>query len=133
MPTRISQIIAADGWFAVFAHPSGGSREHYSAGGQRTPARAIAGGPAPEFVPLVAWALVAGASTGEPDRVVGMVMAENRQPEVIAADDPSFLGYAGPGDPGIERGGFTPDWRAQARQRIGELKQGNGTSPITAR
>jgi hypothetical protein len=133
MATRVSQLISADGWFAVFAHPSAGSREHYSAGSQRMGPVARAGGPVPEFVPLVAWALVVGDTGGESDRVVGMIVAENRHAELIATDDPSFLGYAGPGDPGIERGGFTPDWRAQARQRIGELKQGNGAASVAAR
>ena len=94
MASRISQLISAEGWFAVFAHPSGGSREHSSAGGQRTSAMARAGGPVPEFVPLVAWALVVDDTGAEPDRVIGMVvLAGNRHPEAILADDPSFLGY----------------------------------------
>ena len=39
-----------------------------------------------------------------------------------------FWAIAGPGDLGIDRSGFVPDWRAQAKHVIGELKQGNGQS-----
>jgi len=133
MAIQIRQLISADGWFAVFARPSGASREHFAAGGQRPVSSARAGGPVPEFVPLVAWALVVDDAGGEADRVVGMIVPENRHAEAILTDDPSFLGYAGPGDAGIERGGFTPDWRSQARQRIDELKQRNGAAGVATR
>ena len=94
---------------------------------------ARAGGPVPEFVPLVAWALVGDDTPDEPDRIVGMVVvAGNRHPEAILADDPSFLGYAGPGDLGIDRVGFAPDWRTQAKQAIGELNQGNERAELSA-
>jgi hypothetical protein len=98
-------------------------------------ALARGGGPVPEFLPLVAWALVVDDDVnGQPDRVIGIVVLEGRHPEPILDDDPSFLGYAGPGDPGIDRAGFAPDWRGQAKQAIGELKRRNGgqaVRPIT--
>jgi hypothetical protein len=133
MATQIKQLISADRWFAVFARPSGAAREHHGAGGQRPVPGARAGGPVPEFVPLLAWALVVDDAGAEADRVVGMIVTENRHAEAILPDDPSFLGYAGPGDAGIEPGGFAPDWRAQARQRIDQLKHSNDAAGATAR
>lgn len=125
MASRIDQIIPADGWYAVFARASGATREHTSHG----PPRPSVGmhrtvGPIPEFLPLVAWALVVDdAGSKSAPRIVGVVVDEDQQPQaVFSTDDPSFLGYAGPGDPSIDRTGLTPDWRALARQAIAELK-----------
>ena len=127
MASRIDQIIPADGWYAVFARASGATREHSGHGMARPSVgsgvhRAI--GPIPEFLPLVAWALVVDDAGGKPaSRIVGVVVDEDQQPKaVFSPDDPSFLGYAGPGDPSIDRTGLTPDWRALARQAIAELK-----------
>ena len=82
-------------------------------------------GPTPEFVPLVAWALVLeDAGSQVSSRIVGVVLDEDQQAKpILSPDDPSFLGYAGPGDAGIERAAHTPDWRALARQAIAELKR----------
>jgi hypothetical protein len=128
MASRIQQIIPASGWFAVFARPSGTTREHPS---HSAPRSSVAGGmyrtgaPIPEFLPLVAWALVLDdADNQAASRIVGVVIDEDQQAKaVLSPDDPSFLGYAGPGDPGIDRVGRTPDWRARAKQAIAELKQ----------
>jgi hypothetical protein len=79
-------------------------------------------GPVPEFVPLVAWALIVDDTGTEPDKIVGVLVHDDLAPELILTDDPSFLGYAGPGDSGIDRAGLTPDWRALAKQAIAELK-----------
>ena len=127
MASRIQQIIPADGWYAVFARPSGATREHTS---HSAPRPSVAGGmyrtgaPIPEFLPLVAWALVSDdADNQAASRIVGVVVDEDQQAKaVLLPDDPSFLGYAGPGDPGVDRVGLTPDWRALARQAIAELK-----------
>lgn len=78
------------------------------------------GGAIPEFLPLVAWAAVVDEVGKE--HVVGIVVHEDQQPEAVLADDPGFLGYAGPGDQGVDRTGLTPDWRALARQAIADLK-----------
>src|SRR5688572_29669997 len=95
---RIKEIVSAEGWYAVFARASGTTREHASAGGPRPGAMSRAGGPVPEFLPLVAWALVVDDTDSEPERVVGIIVHEDQQPEAVLSDDPSFLGYAGPGD-----------------------------------
>ena len=79
-------------------------------------------GPVPEFLPLVAWGVVVDDAGNEAAQVVGIVVHEDQQPEEVFSDDPSFLGYAGPGDAGIDRSGLTPDWRALARQAIADLK-----------
>lgn len=118
MASRVDQIIPADGWYAVFARASGVPRPSGRGELHRTV------GPIPEFLPLVAWALVVddSGSTSAP-RIVGVVVDEDQQPKaVLSPDDPSFLGCAGPGDPSIDRTGLTPDWRALARQAIAELK-----------
>jgi hypothetical protein len=70
----------------------------------------------------VAWALVVDDAGVEPDRVVGVLIHDNFAPELVIPDDPSFLGYAGPGDPAVDRAGLTPDWRGLARKAISELK-----------
>jgi len=120
---RIRQIIAADNWYAVFARTSGPGRDFSSSGSARPSAGAgahRASGPVPEFVPLVAWALVVDETGIE--RIVGVLVHDDLAPELVLSDDPSFLGYAGPGDPGVDRAGLTPDWRALARQAIAELR-----------
>jgi hypothetical protein len=120
---RIRQIIAADNWYAVFARTGGPGRDFSSSVGAR-PSAAVgahrASGPVPEFVPLVAWALVVDESGIE--RIVGVLVHDDLAPELVLTDDPSFLGYAGPGDPGVDRAGLTPDWRALAKQAIAELR-----------
>jgi hypothetical protein len=125
MARRIGHIISAEGWYAVFARTDGVIREHAVTGSPRPGAlsRAPGGAVVPEFLPLVAWALVIDDAGGESDRVVGIIVQANQQTEVVLSDDPSFLGYAGPGDPGIDRSGRTPDWRALARQAMADLKQ----------
>jgi hypothetical protein len=123
MAPHIEQLIPADGWYAVFASPTTRAREHAGPSVTRPTAMARAGGPAPEFLPLVAWALVVDDSTSESHRVVGIIVHENQQPEMVFSDDPSFLGYAGPNDPTVDRVGVAPDWRALAKQAITELKQ----------
>jgi hypothetical protein len=123
LAARIRQIIAADSWYAVFARTSGPGRDFSSSGGGRpSPGGAPhrAGGPVPEFVPLVAWALVVDETGIE--RIVGVLVHDDLAPELVLTDDPSFLGYAGPGDPGVDRAGLTPDWRALAKQAIADLK-----------
>src|SRR4051812_36076781 len=99
MTARITQLIPATGWYAVFARSRGPSSP--VGGGPNSGASRSGGGPAPEFLPLIAWALVSSDDREEPP-VVGIVTVEGRQVELIASDDPGFLGYAGPGDPGIE-------------------------------
>jgi hypothetical protein len=125
MARRISHIIAAEGWYAVFARTNGAVREHAVTGSPRPGAlsRAAGGAVVPEFLPLVAWAVVTDDAGSKSDRLVGIIVQANQQTEVVLSDDPSFLGYAGPGDPGIDRSGLTPDWRALARQAIAGLKQ----------
>jgi len=128
MASRITQIIPAEGWYAVFARPGSATREHTGSGAPRPPS---AGGlhrsvvPTPEFVPLVGWALVLDdAGSQVSSRIVGVVVDEDQQAKpILSPDDPSFLGYAGPGDPGIERAPLAPDWRSLARQAIAELKR----------
>jgi hypothetical protein len=59
------------------------------------------------------------------DRTVGTETAAAVGRLASAADQiqrSQLLGYAGPGDPGIDRIGLTPDWRALARQAIAKLK-----------
>src|SRR4051812_20955676 len=102
MAPHIEQLIPADGWYAVFASATQRAREHAAPGASRQTVMARAGGPAPEFLPLVAWALLVDESTSEPHRVVGIIVHENQQPEMVFPDDPSFLGYAGPNDPTVE-------------------------------
>jgi len=70
----------------------------------------------------VAWALVYDDAEPGPDQIVGVVVNEDLAPELVLTDDPSFLGYAGPGDAGVDRAALTPDWRALAKQAIAELK-----------
>src|SRR4051812_39901453 len=108
MAHRITQLIPAEGWYAVFARTSTAAREHTAAGTGR-PNVAWGNAPVPEFLPLVAWALLEADSGNEDERVVGVIMHGNQQTETVATDDPSFLGYAGPGDPGVEHTGPAPD------------------------
>src|SRR5438128_1270004 len=117
MAPHIEQLIPADGWYAVFASATR-AREHAGPSVSRQTVMARAGGPAPEFLPLIAWALLVDDSASERRRVVGIIVHENQQPEMVFPDDPSFLGYAGPNDPTVERVGVAPDWRALARHAI---------------
>ena len=120
MATHIEQLLAADGWYAVFARV-GSNR---SPGLTRPSAVSIRPGePVPEFLPLVGWALIVDDTGREPERIVGIVVHEDQLPEQIDPDDPGFLGYAGPGDAGTRLDRVAPDWRALARQAISELKK----------
>ena len=124
MATRIRQLISAEQWYAVFARISSARDAANSSGRRPTFAASVhrGAGPAPEFLPLVAWALVVDDAGSEPDRIVGVVVNEDLAPELVPTDDPSFLGYAGPGDSGVDRARLTPDWRALAKQAIAQLK-----------
>ena len=116
MPSHIGHLIPADGWYAVFARPAGTARSSGAAGPHRS------SGPVPDFLPLVAWAVIADKAGSGPDHVIGIVVHGDQQPEVVDTGDPSFLGYAGPGDPAIDRNRPTPDWRALAKQALTALK-----------
>jgi hypothetical protein len=125
MAWRIQQITPANGWYAVFVRTGGAIREHTGPSRPTSVGTYRSVGPLPEFLPLVAWALVVEdtGSTSSSSRVVGVVVDEDKQARaVLSLDDPSFLGYAGPGDPGVDRTGLTPDWRALARHAVAELK-----------
>jgi hypothetical protein len=119
MTAHIAQLISGNGWFAVVARlhaPSGSTSNGARPGGPRS-----GSGPAPEFVPIIAWALLRSPE-GEDPPIVGVVTVEGRQVELIAADDPAFLGYAGPGDPALEPQSFAPDWRSLARAAVGAIR-----------
>jgi hypothetical protein len=125
MTQHIRQLIAAEGWYAVFARTNGPTRDFGSSGGPRSGGMSglqRSSGPAPEFLPLVAWALVGDDAGADPDRIVGVLVHDDPRPELVDPDDPGFLGYAGPGDPGVDRTGLTPDWRALAKRAISELR-----------
>jgi hypothetical protein len=131
MTQRIRQIIAAEGWYAVFARSNGPTRDYGSSGGPRSGAMSglqRSSGPVPEFLPLVAWALVGDDAGAQPERIVGVLVHDDLQPEIVDPDDPGFLGYAGPGDPAVDRTGLTPDWRALAKRAISELKGARSTT-----
>ncbi len=119
MATHIRQLISADGWYAVYARVGSAARP----GPARPSGVGHAGGPVPEFLPLVAWALVGDDVPRQAERVVGIVVHENHHPEQVDPDDPGFLGYAGPGDPSTPRDRLAPDWRALARRAITDLRQ----------
>jgi hypothetical protein len=55
--------------------------------------------------------------------IVGVIAVENHHVDLVLDDDPGFLGYAGPGDPGIDRAELAPDWRALAREAIASLRR----------
>ena len=122
MASRIGQIIPADGWYAVYARTGAAARGRAAPGSTR-PSSLPGAGAVPEFVPVLAWALIFDDSDGKHNRVVGVVMGAGQVPEVMRSDDPSFLGYAAPGDPGVDRTTVTPDWRGMAREAIAQLKQ----------
>ena len=124
MASRIGHIIPAVGWYAVYARTGSIGRGRAAAPGSTRPSSLPpTGGAVPEFVPVLAWALIVDDADGTRNRVVGVVMGADQVPQVMAADDPSFLGYAGPGDPGVDRVRDTPDWRSLARETVAQLKQ----------
>jgi hypothetical protein len=122
MASRIGQIIPADGWYAVYARTGAAHRGRVAPSGTR-PSSLPGTGAIPEFVPVLAWALIFDDSEGKNNRVVGVIMGADQVPEVMRADDPSFLGYAGPGDPGVDRVSITPDWRGLAKEAMTQLRQ----------
>jgi hypothetical protein len=122
MTSRIGQIIPADGWYAVYARTGATLRGRVAPGGGR-PSSVPGTGVVPEFVPVLAWALMFDDTESKDNRVVGVIMGADQVPEVMRADDPSFLGYAGPGDPGVDRVSITPDWRGLAKEAMAQFRQ----------
>src|SRR4051812_16175680 len=113
MASRIQQIIPADGWYAVFARPSGATREHTS---HSAPRLSVAGGmyrtgaPIPEFLPLVAWALLSDdADNQAASRIVGVVVDEDHRPKrCYCRTTPAFWGTQGQAIPGLTVSGSHP-------------------------
>ncbi|HEY3060360.1 MAG TPA: hypothetical protein VGL99_15480 [Chloroflexota bacterium] len=98
MAWRIQQITPANGWYAVFVRTGGAIREHTGPSRPTSVGTYRSVGPLPEFLPLVAWALVVEdtGSTSSSSRVVGVVVDEDKQARaVLSLDDPSFLAMRG--------------------------------------